>query len=177
MIAMQPSRIFKSMLKEIISRLKHTIKEKIISSRLSTIQIYLEIYHMEQHTTQVVRYARVCYRADDFKERVKRLANKLIKKRFTISRRLKNTMKKCIGKHSWMHNFYWWESTNKVNHWHQSSTRTLYQVLGSAALNNSEMSCGCQLMMVVGIVILCWTSMVVGSRSFNAPHRRSTGLL
>ena len=32
-------------------------------------------------------------------------------------------------------------------------------------------------MMVVGIVILYWTTMVVGSRSFNASHRRSTGLL
>ena len=31
--------------------------------------------------------------------------------------------------------------------------------------------------MVVGIVVLCWTTMVVGSRSFNASHRRSTGLL
>ena len=32
-------------------------------------------------------------------------------------------------------------------------------------------------MMVVGIVILYWTTMMVGSRSFNASHRRSTGLL
>ena len=40
-----------------------------------------------------------------------------------------------------------------------------------------ETSCGCQLMMVVGIVILCWITMVVGSCSFNASHRRSTGLL
>ena len=32
-------------------------------------------------------------------------------------------------------------------------------------------------MMVVGIVILYWTTMVVGSRSFNASHRRSTGWL
>ena len=39
-----------------------------------------------------------------------------------------------------------------------------------------ETSCGCQLMMVVGIVILCWITMVVGSCSFNASHRRSTGL-
>ena len=29
---------------------KHTIKEKITSLRLSTIQIYLVIFHMEQHT-------------------------------------------------------------------------------------------------------------------------------
>ena len=40
-----------------------------------------------------------------------------------------------------------------------------------------ETSCGCQLMMVVGIVILYWTTMLVGSRSFNASHRRSTGWL
>ena len=40
-----------------------------------------------------------------------------------------------------------------------------------------ETSCGCQLMMVVGIMILYWTAMVVGSRSFNASHRRSIGLL
>ena len=39
------------------------------------------------------------------------------------------------------------------------------------------MSCGCQLMMVVGIVILCWITVVVGSRSFIASHRRSNGLL
>ena len=32
-------------------------------------------------------------------------------------------------------------------------------------------------MMVVGIVILCWITMVVGRCSFNASHRRSTGLL
>ena len=32
-------------------------------------------------------------------------------------------------------------------------------------------------MMVVGIVILYWTTMVVGSRSFSASHRRSTGWL
>ena len=40
-----------------------------------------------------------------------------------------------------------------------------------------ETSCGCQLMMVVGIVILCWITMVVGNCSFNASHGRSTGLL
>ena len=40
-----------------------------------------------------------------------------------------------------------------------------------------ETSCGCQLMMVVGIVILYWATMVVGSRNFNASHRRSTGWL
>ena len=37
----------------------------------------------------------------DFKERVKPLTNKLIKKGFTINC-LKNTMKKCLGKHSWI---------------------------------------------------------------------------
>ena len=42
---------------------------------------------------------------------------------------------------------------------------------------HSSVRCGCQLMMVVGIVILYWTTMVVGSRSFNASHRRSTRLL
>ena len=41
----------------------------------------------------------------------------------------------------------------------------------------SETSCSCQLMMVVGIVILCWTTMVVSSRSSNASHIRSTELL
>ena len=68
------------------------------------------------YTSQVIRYARVCNEADDFKERVKVLTNKLIKKGFTINR-LKNTMKKCLGKHSWMakkykgltmQNLYWW---------------------------------------------------------------------
>ena len=34
-----------------------------------------------------------------------------------------------------------------------------------------------QLMIVVGIVILCWITMVVGGCNFNASHRRSTGLL
>ena len=67
------------------------------------------------YTSQVIRYARVCNEAEDFKERVKVLTNKLIKKRFTINR-LKNTMKKCLGKHSWiakkyngltMQNLYW----------------------------------------------------------------------
>ena len=53
------------------------------------------------YTSQVIRYARVCNEADDFKERVKALTNKLIKKRFTINR-LKNTMKKCLGKHIWI---------------------------------------------------------------------------
>ena len=53
------------------------------------------------YTSQVIRYARVCNEADDFKERVKVLTNKLIKKGFTINR-LKNTMKKCLGKHSWI---------------------------------------------------------------------------
>ena len=53
------------------------------------------------YTSQVIRYARVCNNADDFKERVKVLTNKLIKKGFTINR-LKNTMKKCLGKHSWI---------------------------------------------------------------------------
>ena len=67
------------------------------------------------YTSQVIRYARVCNVADDFKERVKVLTNKLIIKGFTINR-LKNTMKKCLGKHSWfakkykglaMQNLYW----------------------------------------------------------------------
>ena len=53
------------------------------------------------YTSQVIRYARVCNDADDFKERVKVLTNKLIIKGFTINR-LKNTMKKCLGKHSWI---------------------------------------------------------------------------
>ena len=52
-------------------------------------------------TSQVIRYARVCNDADDFKERVKVLTNKLIIKGFTINH-LKNTMKKCLGKHSWI---------------------------------------------------------------------------
>ena len=67
------------------------------------------------HTSQVIRNARVCNEADAFKERVKVLTNKLIKKGFTITR-LRNTMKKCLGKHSWiakkyiglvMQNIYW----------------------------------------------------------------------
>ena len=67
------------------------------------------------YTSQVIRYARVCNDADDFKERVKVLINKLIIKGFTINR-LKNTMKKCLGEHSWiakkynglaMQNLYW----------------------------------------------------------------------
>ena len=67
------------------------------------------------YTSQVIRYARVCNKADDFKERIKLLTSKLIKKGFTINR-LKNTMKKCLGKHSWItkkykglgiQNLYW----------------------------------------------------------------------
>ena len=67
------------------------------------------------YTSQVIRYARVCNKADDFKERIKLLTSKLIKKGFTINRR-KNTMKKCLGKHSWIakkykglgiQNLYW----------------------------------------------------------------------
>ena len=67
------------------------------------------------YTSQEIRYARVCNDVDDFKERVKVLTNKLIIKGFTINR-LKNTMKKCLGKHSWiakkykglaMQNLYW----------------------------------------------------------------------
>ena len=67
------------------------------------------------YTSQVIRYALVCNRADDFKERVKLLTNKPIKTGFTINR-LTNAMKKCLGKHSWiaqkykglaMHNLYW----------------------------------------------------------------------
>ena len=50
MITLQHSWILKSMLKEISSRLKHTIKDKMTSLILSTIQIYLKTYHMEQHT-------------------------------------------------------------------------------------------------------------------------------
>ena len=69
---------------------------------------------------------------------------------------------------------------------HISSTHTFYQVAESCwgrppwitrSDISPETSCGCQLMMVVGIVILCWITMVVGSCSFNASHRRSTGLL
>ena len=54
-------------------------------------------------------------KADDFKERIKLLTSKLIKKWFTINR-LTNTMKKCPGKHSWIakkykglgiQNLYW----------------------------------------------------------------------
>ena len=67
------------------------------------------------YTSQVIRYARVCNKADDFKERITLLTSKLIKKGFTINR-LKNTMKKCLGKHSWIakkykglgiQNLYW----------------------------------------------------------------------
>ena len=70
------------------------------------------------YTSQVIRYARVCNEHDEaeyFKKRVKVLTNKLIKKGFTINC-LKNTMKKCLGKHSWiakkykgltMQNLYW----------------------------------------------------------------------
>ena len=53
------------------------------------------------YTSQVIRYARVCNKADDFKERIKLLTSKLIKKGFTINR-LKNTMKECLGRHSWI---------------------------------------------------------------------------
>ena len=67
------------------------------------------------YTSQVIRYARVCNKADDLKERIKLLTSKLIKKGFTINR-LKNTMKKCLRKHSWIakkykglriQNLYW----------------------------------------------------------------------
>ena len=67
------------------------------------------------YTSQVIRYVWVCNEADDFKEIIKLLTNKLIKKGFTINR-LKNTMKKCLGKHNWiakkykglaMQNLYW----------------------------------------------------------------------
>ena len=53
MSTMQPSWILKAMLKEISSRRKLMIKEKIASLRLSTIQIYQETYHMEQHTVYI----------------------------------------------------------------------------------------------------------------------------
>ena len=53
------------------------------------------------YTSQVISYARECNKADDFKERIKLLTSKLIKKGFTINR-LKNTMKKCLGKDSWI---------------------------------------------------------------------------
>ena len=68
------------------------------------------------YTSQVIRYAQVCNDADDFKERVKVLTNKLIIKGFTINR-LKNTMQECLGKHSGiakkykglaMQNLYWY---------------------------------------------------------------------
>ena len=39
--------------KEINSRLEHKIKEKITSLRLSTIQIYLEIFLVEQDTVLI----------------------------------------------------------------------------------------------------------------------------
>ena len=67
------------------------------------------------HISQVIRCARVCNTVDDFKGSVKLQTNKLIKKWFTIDH-LKNTMKKWLGKHSWiakkykglaMHNLYW----------------------------------------------------------------------
>ena len=67
------------------------------------------------YTSQIIRYARVCNRVEDFKERIKLLTNKLIEKGFIFDR-LRNTMKKCLGKHSWiankyqglaMHKLYW----------------------------------------------------------------------
>ena len=48
---------------------------------------------------------------------------------------------------------------------------------GMARVVRPSIDCGCQLMMVVGIVISYWTTMVVSSCSFNASHRRSNGWL
>ena len=101
------------------------------------------------YTSQVIRYARVCNEADDFKERVKLLTNKLIKKGFTINC-LKNTMKKCLGKHSWIAKKYKRTDDAKsllmqevpieyiidIGLQHIPSTRW-QKLLGSAALNNS----------------------------------------
>ena len=53
------------------------------------------------YTSQIIRYGRVCSRTEDFIVRVKLLTKKLIRKGFIISR-LKNTMKKCLGKHNWI---------------------------------------------------------------------------
>ena len=51
------------------------------------------------YTSQIIRYGRVCSRTKNFIVRVKLLTKKLIRKGFIISR-LKNTMKKCLGKHN-----------------------------------------------------------------------------
>ena len=101
------------------------------------------------YTSQVIRYARVCNDADDFKERVKVLTNKLIKMGFTINR-LKNTMKKnAVGSIVGLQrNIKDWrckisndtgspiEYIIDIGLQHLPSTR-LQKLLGPAALNNT----------------------------------------
>ena len=65
------------------------------------------------YTSQIIRYGRVCSRTEDFIVRVKLLTKKLIRKGFIISR-LKNTMKKCLGKHNWITRKYEKLSMNKL---------------------------------------------------------------
>ena len=90
----------------------------------------------------VIRYARVCNEADDFKERIKVLTDKLIKKGFTINR-LKNTIGSIVGL---QRNIKDWQckispdagSTNRVHNWHWSSTHTFYQVAEAAGVGCPE---------------------------------------
>ena len=99
------------------------------------------------YTSQVTRYARVCNEADDFKERVKVLTNKLIKKGFTINR-LKNTINKnALGSIVGLQRIIKdWRckistdtgSTNRVHNWHWSSTHTFYQVAEAAGVGRPE---------------------------------------
>ena len=93
------------------------------------------------YTSQIIRCTRVCNEADDFKERVKVLVNKLIKKDSpSIARKilLRNALGSIIGL---QRNMKDWQckistdagSTNRVHNWHWYSTHTFYR----AALNNS----------------------------------------
>lgn len=56
-------------------------------------------------TSQIIRYARICTRRQDFTDRIITLIRKLVKKNFELERLL-STMKKCLRKHRWIEKKY-----------------------------------------------------------------------
>ena len=57
------------------------------------------------YISQTLRYARVCCMKEDFTDRMKLLAGKLISKGYQKPT-LKNTLRKCLHKHPWIERKY-----------------------------------------------------------------------
>ena len=98
------------------------------------------------YTSQVIRYARVWNKADAFKERIKLLTSKLIKRDLpSIAWKTlwRNASGSIVGL---QRNIKHWEykistdagSTNRVHNWHWSSTHTFYQVAVAAGVGRLE---------------------------------------